>query len=141
MTNCPQKKRKIYGSEKQLGRRLAEDWQSKIWLLVKLKKLARIFAIKATKRAGRRRSEEIAQVENQKWKLYYECEKAIFKAIQTKAFLKEQREAKNKDLRAPNQRREISTKSSPQSPHNPFMDKDGLLRVGSRLISKKRQKL
>ena len=42
------------------------DWQNKIWLLVKLKKLARIFAIKATKRAGRRRSEEIAQVENQK---------------------------------------------------------------------------
>ena len=99
-----------------------------------MKKLARIFAIKATKRAGRRRSEEIAQVENQKWKLYYECEKAIFKAIQTKAFLKEQRRAKDKGLRAPNQRREISTKSSPLSPHNPFIDKDGLLRVGSRLI-------
>ena len=108
-----------------------EYWHSKIWLLVKLKKLARIFTIKATKRAGRRRSEEIAQVENQKWKLYYECKRAIFKAIQTKAFIKEQREAKNKDLRAPNQRREISNKSSPLSPHNPFMNKDGLLRVGS----------
>ena len=39
-----------------------------------------------------------------------------------------------KGISRPDQREEISEKSSPLAPHNPFMDKDGMLRVGSRLV-------
>ena len=40
-------------------------WQSKVWLMVRLKKIARTFKIKASKRASRARSEELANVERQ----------------------------------------------------------------------------
>ena len=48
--------------------------------------------------------------------------------------MKEQREAKNKDVRGPNQRKEFWSRASPLASHNPFMDEKGILRVGSRLI-------
>ena len=40
-------------------------WQSKVWLMVRLRKIARIFKIKASKRASRARSEELANVKRQ----------------------------------------------------------------------------
>ena len=40
-------------------------WQSKVWLMVRLKKIARIFKVKASKRASRARSEELANIERQ----------------------------------------------------------------------------
>ena len=39
-----------------------------------------------------------------------------------------------KQVAGPNERNQMSLKVSPLSPHNPFMHKDGLLRVGSRLV-------
>ena len=66
--------------------------------------------------------------------MFYQSEKEIFKGIQTKHFTLERREVSEKQIVGPNQRAQMSLKASPLSPHNPFMHKDGLLRVGSRLV-------
>ena len=41
---------------------------------------------------------------------------------------------KKRSVRETDRRAQMSLKASPFSPHNPFMHKDGLLRVGSRLV-------
>ena len=55
--------------------------------------------------------------------------------VQVKHFLRERRDIMNKAIRSPNSRAEMIKKGSPLSPHNPFMDDQGLIRVGSRLIN------
>ena len=39
-----------------------------------------------------------------------------------------------REINAPNLRKEMGRKASPLAPHNPFLDSDGLIRVGSRLM-------
>ena len=110
------------------------DWQKKIRLMVRLKTMAKTWKIKATERASRGRTEKIRVPESQKWTMFYQSEKEIFKGIQTKHFTLERREVSKKQVVGPNERAQMSLKASPLSPPNPFMHKDGLLRVGSRLV-------
>ena len=110
------------------------DWQKKICLIVRLRTMGNTWKIKATERASRRRTEKIRVLESQKWTMFYLSEKDIFKGIQTKHFISERREASKKQVTGPNGRIQVTLKASPLSPHNPFMQEDGLLRVGSRLI-------
>ena len=110
------------------------DWQSKIWLMVRLRKMAATLRVKATWRAGRSRTKELERIGKLRWSLFFECEKEVMRAIQAKHFLEERREVAKKGVISPDQEGELSKRSSPLTAHNPFLDKDGLLKVGSRLV-------
>ena len=51
--------------------------------MVRLKTMAKTWKIKATERASRGRTEKIRVLESQKWTMFYQSEKEIFKGIQT----------------------------------------------------------
>ena len=63
-----------------------------------------------------------------------ETEAEVKISIQVKHFLKERREMESKKIRTPNSRTEVLKRGSQLNAHNPFLDQDGLIRVGSRLI-------
>ena len=62
------------------------------------------------------------------------AEVLINKGLQRLHFPKEWKKVKNKKISEPNQRLELTDKNSKLRKLNVFMDKDGLLRAGSRLI-------
>ena len=76
----------------------------------------------------------MAELENSKWEEMCKMEGEVKTAIQVKHFLEERREIATKGISGPNARTEMLKRGSPLNPHNPFMDADGLIRVGSRLI-------
>ena len=110
------------------------DWQTKIWMLVRLKQMAASLRVRATWKASRSRTKELERIEKQKWSFFFECEKELFKAIQVKHFREERQEAMRKGVKQPDQGKELAKKSMKLAAHNPFLDKDDLLKVGSRLI-------
>ena len=77
----------------------------------------------------------LAELERGKWQEIKRMETEIKICVQVKHFLRERREITEKKICTANSRTDMVKKSSPLSPHNPFMDKEGLIRVGSRLIN------
>ena len=82
----------------------------------------------------RARDKAMDECEGEKWKDIIETETEVWRSVQTKYFLREIRNVKEKGIETPNSRKEMSKRDSPLLPHNPFLGKDGLLRVGSRLV-------
>ena len=82
--------------------------------------------------AKKQREERLIQLEEDRWTQIRKMETEIKICIQVKHFLKERREIAEKGIKGPNSRTEMIKKGSPLSPHNPFIDEDGLIRVGSR---------
>ena len=72
------------------------DWQSKVWLLVRLRKMAAIIRVKATWKASRSRTKELERIEKQTLDSFVKCEKEIFRAIQAQYFREERRTALKK---------------------------------------------
>ena len=56
-----------------------------------MKTMAKTWKIKATEKASRGRTEKIRVLESQKWAIFYQSEKEIFKGIKTKHFTLERR--------------------------------------------------
>ena len=84
--------------------------------------------------ANKEKAALLGELERSKWEELCKMEKEVKTAIQVKHFLKERREIAAKGIKRPNARVEMLSRGSPLNPHNPFMDSDGLIRVGSRLI-------
>ena len=59
---------------------------------------------------------------------------ALFGAIQQKHFANELEDLKHSGADRPNSRKEMSSKSSKLRLLNPFVGKDGLIRVGTRIL-------
>ena len=119
-------------------------WEKKKHRLWSLKKCVRWWRIKSKFRckckrrcrcdALKQRKIRLEQVDNEKWQEMQQMDAEIKISIQVKHFLSERRDIQRKGIKGPNSRKEMVKKGSPLNPHNPFMDEDGLIRVGSRLI-------
>ena len=64
-----------------------------------------------------------------------DAEYTIFRAIQERAFPAEREALREAGVDKPDCRQQIKTRGSKLLAHNPFMDKDGLIRVGSCLVN------
>ena len=84
--------------------------------------------------ARKERKTRLEQLEKSKWQELRNMGKLIQTAVQVKHFMRERREMTAKGIRTPNSRGEMLKRGSPLNSHNPFLDEDGLIRVGSRLI-------
>ena len=90
---------------------------------------------KANTRSEKKRLQEsLEKLEEKRWEDVRESEKEMLIAIQTKHFMDERREIKKAEIHRPDSRKEMAKKDSPLTPHNPFLDEDGVIRVGSRLM-------
>ena len=63
------------------------------------------------------------------------AENILFSAIQKVAFVKEWKNLVTRNIRHPNDSREMTLKNSPLITHNPFVNKCDIIRIGSRLVN------
>ena len=110
------------------------SWSKKTSFLAAVLRCAKIWLLKTQTRAGRKRTEEIEKINQSRAETKKQAENKLIASIQAKEFTEERRELHKKNITKPNQRRELERKSSPLSALNPFLGKDGLIRVGSRLM-------
>ena len=109
-------------------------WRRKVALIGAVKRCAELWKTKTLKRASRERSKQLEQIKQSKWQAFNENEKLLLKAVQVRAFTKERRDIKRQKINKPDDHKELRDKESKLHPHNPFLDEDGLLRVGSRIM-------
>ena len=76
----------------------------------------------------------LEELEARKWEDVIDSEREIIVAVQIKHFWVERRELLKAGIDQPNSRKEMARRDSPLTPHNPFVDGEGVIRVGSRLI-------
>ena len=113
-------------------------WTKKNWVMAAVKKAVARWKLLTTMRAGRRRTAELEVVDSKGWSRFREAEKETLKAVQQKAFGRDIRQMKEREMNVPDSRKELRKKlrkeASSLRPHNPFIDQDGVVRVGSRLV-------
>ena len=72
-------------------------------------------------------------VDARRGKQFVFAEEEIIKSIQVRHFAEERRELVKRDISSPDGNKELTKKKYKLTPHNPFIDEDGFMRVGSRL--------
>ena len=100
-----------------------------------VQKAARRWRIVAGQRRSRARERAVEETRRVTGEDMKEAEKTLVKAIQGVSFGQEIEEMERKGIRSPNQREEVRRKDSKIMAHNPFMDTEGIVRVGSRLAN------
>jgi len=109
-------------------------WRRKINLIGAIRRFAEIWKTKALKRASRERTKQIQEIHQSKWQAFDGNEKLLLKAIQIRAFTGERREIVKQKIMKPDDHKELRDRHSQLYPHNPFIDEDGILRIGSRIM-------
>ena len=109
-------------------------WFSKLRRIAFILRLAEIWRKKATARTRRARdsipsANEVTQSELTR------AENLIIKDVQYKHFALEIDQLTQSKVNLPNARGQVDKKSKSLRPHNPFIDQDGILRVGSRILN------
>merc|ERR1711911_85694 len=109
-------------------------WRRKTSLIGAIRRFAELWKIKALKRARRERTKQIQEIQQSKWQAMDENEKLLLKAIQIRAFTSERRQIIKQKILKPDDHKELRDSHSQLYPHNPFIDEDGILRIGSRIM-------
>ena len=108
-------------------------WENKRRIVATLKNCVKIWKIKTFRKKSRLRSRKIEKILQKRFSNIARSEKILIRAIQTNAFLKEKEAMIEEKESGKGKRRQLPDKSSSISSLNPFVDDDGVIRVGSRL--------
>ena len=110
-----------------------EGWTRKIRRIALVRRFILIWKTKSTKRATRRRTKELERNLELSTDDYREAERILIREIQTKAFPREKKVLIEKAISSHDSRQNLSVGNSKLSAHNPFIDPDQVIRVGSRI--------
>ena len=109
-------------------------WQRKVRVWSKVLKVIETWKIWKKSNQTRELKKRISDIQREKSEDKERAEKLILRAIQEKHFLKERRSLERVKVQEPDDESEMEYKSSCLTAHNPYMDNDKLIRVGSRII-------
>ena len=109
-------------------------WAKKVRVWTKVVKMAKIWRIWKKGNRTRALTEKIAQIKRENADDRGTAESLILRSIQEKHFLEEKRMILEMEIKDPEDNAEVRKRKSCLAAHNPFMDKDKLIRVGSRII-------
>ena len=109
-------------------------WTKKVRVWMKVQKIVKIWRVWKKGNQTRALARKVAALRRESAYDREQAEKLVLRAIQEKHFLEERRMLMESEVKEPDDKKEMERKRSCLVAHNPFMDNENLIRVGSRII-------
>ena len=109
-------------------------WRKKVRIWTQVLKAVKLFKIWRRGNQTRALKDQIDAIRKENSTDRRQAENLILRSIQEKHFLEEKRMLEEKEVNGPEEEREMEKRKSCLAAHNPFIDKEKLIRVGSRII-------